>query len=93
MLSERDLFKIFSDNYGLSQGEMVKKVSNILDAELSNEGVKDVIKCFKRFEARIKRWFDGKHAPIDFEKVINSGDVGMLIDSAVAEPPKKEENR
>lgn len=89
MLSERDLFKIFSDNYGLSQGEMVKKVSSILDAELSNEGVKDVVKCFKRFEARIKRWFNGKHAPIDFEKVINSGDVVMLIDSVVAEPPKK----
>ena len=41
MLSEIELFKIFSDNYGFSQGEMVKKVSNTLDVEMSNEVLKD----------------------------------------------------
>ena len=69
---------------------MVKKESNTLDVELSDEGVKDVIKCFKRYESRIKRWFNGKHAAINFEKVINSGSVDtIIVDYEVSERPKK----
>ena len=73
MVSEKALFKIFADHNGLSQKDMVIKVGSALNVQLSDLAVAEVIKCFKIFEAKKKRWFTEKHAPIDFERLVGSG--------------------
>ena len=80
MVSEKALFKIFADNNGLSQHDMVIKVGTSLDVQLSDLAVAEVIKCFKRFEAKKKRWYTDKHAPIDFETLVSSGNENELIE-------------
>ena len=91
MVSEKALFKIFADNNGLSQNDMVMKVGTSLDVQLSDLAVAEVIKCFKRFEAKKKRWYTDKHAPIDFETLVSSGNENELIEDAATliAPPKK----
>lgn len=92
MVSERQLFQIFSDHYGSSQNGMLIEVAKSLSvAALSDAAVNAVVKCFKRFEARKRRWFSEKRTTVNLEELVKSGSNDVLIEDVdlVAAPKKK----
>ena len=92
MVSERQLFQIFGDHYGSSQNGMLIEVAKSLSvAALSDAAVNAVVKCFKRFEARKRRWFSEKRTTVNLEELVKSGSNDVLIEDVdlVAAPKKK----